>query len=236
MSEGGIFDTPFILSGYDNDKITDILINGEFRDLYNAVNEKTGVVCLLLNSGGSMNFTSNRPVYSMADLRGLKIRIQQSESKMLFWSSLGTNPTPLAFSELYMALQNGTVEAQDGLWGVAVTSGAGEVQKYMIPTAHMVQIQDLTMNKDKFYSLPREYQDFLRQICKEVSRWGNTAVFQDDEENYNQLRTKYGLEVCAVSDEFRNAMKEAASASITQTRALVNNDALYASLEKLLNQ
>lgn len=108
VPETVIFDIPFLFSGYDIEKIESVLTDSKFRDLYNQANEDGGLVCLMLRAGtDSMNLTSNKPVTSMEDLKGLKIRTAQVESRMAVWNALGANPTPMAFNELYMALQNG---------------------------------------------------------------------------------------------------------------------------------
>lgn len=236
VPETVIFDTPFLFTGYDFDKTENIILDSEFRDLYNEANEKAGLVCLMLRACETMNLTSNRAVNSLEDLKGLKIRTAQAESRMAIWTALGANPTPLAFSELYMALQNGTVDAQDNLLGTAVVSGLAEQQKYLIPTRHMVAGFDMTMNKDKFYSMPEEYQAFLREICKELSLMDATIGHTKEEGYYQQLQDDFGLEVCEISDDFAAQLKEAAAPAIEQVKGLVGNDELYSTLEKLLNQ
>lgn len=233
--ETQIFDTPFLFSGYDMDKIQQILTNGEFRTLYDAANEKANLKCLLVVAANSMNLTSNRPVTSLADLKGLKIRTAQSESRMAIWSALGANPTPLAFSELYMALQNGTVDAQDNSFENAVTSGAAEVQKYLIPTQSMMPSMDLTMNLDKFNSMPREYQDLMLKISDELLAYDFAVLRTNDQKFHDQLVNDYGLEECTLSDEVRSQMREAAAPAVNSVKAAIGNDAIYEALQKELD-
>ena len=235
VPEAAMFDTPFLLAGYETEKIEEVIIDSEFRDMYNECNEKAGLKLLMLKVADSMNLTSNTAVYSLDDLKGLKIRTAQSESRMAFWSALGANPTPLPFSELYMALQNGTVTAQDNAWFNAVTSGAGEQQKYMIPTQHMRPSMDTTMNKEKFDSLPAEYQSLMLEIAEAISRLDYAISIEKEQGYYEQLQTEYNLEVCEVSDAFREEMKTAAVGSIQAVHDSVNNEALYAALEKCMN-
>ncbi len=235
VPETQLFDTPFLFSGYDFDKIEAALTNSEFRDLYNAANEKAGLKCLLVCVGGSMNLTSNKPVTSLEDFKGLKIRTAQAESRMAIWSALGANPTPLAFSELYMALQNGTVEAQDNNFENAVTSGAAEVQKYLIPTQSMMPSMDMTMNLDKFNSMPQEYQDLIEKISTELSAYDFDTLHSSDQGFHDQLVGEYGLEECELSDEVRAQMREAAKPAVDSVKAAVGNDAIYDALQKALD-
>lgn len=235
VPETQIFDTPFLFSGYDMDKIQQILTAGEFRDLYDAANEKAGLKCLLVCAATSMNLTSNRPVTTLEDFKGLKIRTAQSESRMAIWSALGANPTPLAFSELYMALQNGTVDAQDNSFENAVTSGAAEVQKYLIPTQSMMPSMDLTMNLNKFNSMPQEYQDLILKISDELLAYDIATLRTTDQGFHDQLINEYGLEECELTDDVRTQMREAAAPAVNAVKAAVNNDALYTALQSELD-
>lgn len=234
VSEAAIFDTPFLLTDYDNDALTSVCIDSEFRDLYDAANEEAGIKLLQLRANVSMNLTSNKAVYSMDDLAGLKIRTAQSESRMAIWEDLGANPTPLAFSELYLALQNGTVDAQDNVWENAVTSGAAEQQKYMIPTAHMQPSTEWLMNLEVFESLPEEYQALIEEIADDINLYDIATSTAADEDYYNQLIDEYGLEVCEVSDEFAADMVEAAQDAIQDVHDTVGNEELYEVLEECL--
>ena len=172
----------------------------------------------------------------MEDFRGLKIRTAQSESRMAIWSALGANPTPLAFSELYMALQNGTVDAQDNSFENAVTSGAGEVQKYIIPTQSMMPGMDLTMNLAKFESMPQEYQDMIDKISTELLAYDFAVNYESDQKFHEQLINEYGLEECTLTDEVRAQMREAAAPAVESVKNSVGNDAIYETLQKSLEE
>lgn len=236
VPETQLFDTPFLFAGYDPKKIEQVLTDSAFRDRYDEANERAGLKCLMVRAANSMNLTSNRPVTSMEDFKGLKIRTAQSESRMAIWSALGANPTPLAFSELYMALQNGTVDAQDNSFENAVTSGAGEVQKYIIPTQSMMPGMDLTMNLAKFESMPQEYQDMIDQISTELLAYDFAVNYESDQKFHDQLINEYGLEECTLTDEVRAQMREAAAPAVESVRKSVGNDAIYETLKKSLEE
>lgn len=233
VPETMIFDTPFLFTGYSNETVESILTNSAFRDMYNEANEEGGLVCLMLRASDTMNLTANRAVTSLEDLHGLKIRTAQSESRMAVWDALGANPTPLAFNELYMALQNGTVEAQDNTLQNAVNSGLYEVQDYLIPTRHMMPSYDLTMNRDKFYSLPEEYQQFLREICEDMSAYDYAVSRALEDSYYDTLSER--LEICEISDELLDEMREAATPAVEIVKNLTQNDAMYDTLNQILH-
>lgn len=236
VPETQIFDTPFLFSGIDIEKIEDVIVDSEFRDLYNQANENAGLKCLMLVASETMDLTSNRAVYNLDDLKGLKIRTAQSESRMKIWSALGANPTPLAYSELYMALQNGTVEASDNIYANDVSGGFGEQQKYIIPTDHFLVSFDATMNLDKYNSLPVEYQNMLSKICTELTHYNYALSVADIEKNFQTLVNDYNMEICEISDDFRAQLIEGSKPAVDAAKQLVGNDALYDALDRCLNK
>ena len=236
VPETTLFDIPFLLSGYDKDKIYEVLTHSEFRDMYNEANEAGGFKLLMLRAGSDgMNFTANRPASSVADLAGLKIRTAQVEARMALWDALGANPTPMAFSELYMALQNGTVEGQENNLTNTLNSAVYDVNDYLFMTNHSSPSMDLTMNKDKFDSLPQEYQDLLTQICDELSRYDWDLSVAMNDYYFDVLTQEHGMTACEISDEFLNELKEKAAPVIEDAKAAVGNPALYDTLISLLD-
>lgn len=231
VPETSLFDIPFLLAGYDKDQIYEAITEGSFRDLYNQANEAGGFVLLMLRAGSDgMCFTSNKPASSVADLKGLKIRTAQVESRMALWSALGANPTPMAFSELYMALQNGTVEGQENNLSNTLNSAVYEVNDYLFRTNHSSPSMELTMNKDKFDSLPQEYQDLITQVCKDLSRYDWDVSAAMDDYYFECLTGEHGMTACEISDTFLNELKEKAAPVIETAKAAVGNDALYEAL------
>ena len=236
VPETTLFDVPFLLSGYDKDKIYDVITHSEFRDMYNAANEAGGFKLLMLRAGSDgMDFTANRPASSVADLAGLKIRTAQVEARMALWEALGANPTPMAFSELYMALQNGTVEGQENNLSNTLNTAIYDVNQYLFRTNHSSPSMELTMNKEKFDSLPQEYQDLLTQICDELSRYDWDLSVAMDDYYFDVLTQEHGMTACEISDEFLSELKEKAAPVIEDAKASVGDPALYDTLMSLLN-
>jgi TRAP-type C4-dicarboxylate transport system substrate-binding protein len=82
--------------------------------------------------------TSNRPISKPEDMKGLKIRVPDAPAYLAFPKALGANPTPIAFAEVYLALQNGTVEAQENPLPTIEAKKFYEVQKNISLTGHIV--------------------------------------------------------------------------------------------------
>ena len=118
--------------------------------------KKTGLRCLDINDNGYRNFTNNvRPVHTPADLKGLKIRTMENPAHMKMVNAMGAIATPIAWAEVYTALQLGTVDGQENPVSLIVAKRFYEVQKYCTLDGHIFSI-DFTWINDKFYqSVPR---------------------------------------------------------------------------------
>ena len=109
-----------------------------FKELAKGYDDKTGNHITALNYYGARHVTSNRPIRKPEDMKGLKIRVPDAPAYVAFPKALGANPTPIAFAEVYLALQQGTVEAQENPLPTIEAKKFYEVQKYISLTGHIV--------------------------------------------------------------------------------------------------
>ncbi len=99
---------------------------------------KTGIQITAMTYYGARHTTSNRPFTDCAGMKGLKMRVPDVPAYLALPKSCGANPTPIAFAEVYLALQNGTVDAQENPLTTIEAKKFYEVQKYIILTGHIV--------------------------------------------------------------------------------------------------
>ncbi|MBC7469453.1 MAG: sialic acid TRAP transporter substrate-binding protein SiaP [Ramlibacter sp.] len=109
-----------------------------FRELAKGYDDKTQNHITALTYYGARHVTSNRPIVKPEDMKGLKIRVPDAPAYLAFPKSMGANPTPIAFAEVYLALQNGTVEAQENPLPTIEAKKFYEVQKNISLTGHIV--------------------------------------------------------------------------------------------------
>jgi TRAP-type transport system periplasmic protein len=129
-----------------------------------------GVKGLAFLENGWREVTNNRrPVRSHEDIKGLKIRTTPNPFHIRAFELLGANPVPLAYAELYSALETGAVDAQEHPLPVLWAGKFYEVQKYLTLTHHAYSPLLLVMNKPKFEGLPAEYQKVLVETAREVA-------------------------------------------------------------------
>ena len=129
-----------------------------------------GIKGLAFLENGWREVTNNRhPVNSAEDIKGLKIRTTPNPYHIQAFELLGANPVPLAYAELYSALETGAVDAQEHPLPILWAGKFYEVQDYLTLTNHAYSPLILAMNKPKFESLPPEYQTILVEAAREAA-------------------------------------------------------------------
>jgi tripartite ATP-independent transporter DctP family solute receptor len=130
-----ISDYPFMLKNYDHWKAyrdSDL-----FKDLSEGYKEATGHTVMAITWYGYRHVTSNFPITKPEDMKGLKIRVPDSPVMVMFPNAVGANPTPIAFSEVYLALQQGVVDAQENPLPTIKFKKFYEVQSNINLTGHI---------------------------------------------------------------------------------------------------
>jgi len=143
------------------------VLNGPVGDdIKNRLKNKRGIRTLGIGYLGQRNLTANKPIRKPEDLKGLKIRIPNIPLRKASFLALGAAPTPMAFSEVYLALQQGVVDGQENPLAQIVAAKFYEVQKYLILTGHALNPEILLINEKKFKSLSDSSQSALLKGAK----------------------------------------------------------------------
>lgn len=211
MDIGGLF--------ADADAANTVLNN--MKDQLNSFYEGAGLRLEQIYVTNFRILTSNKPVTSAADLQGLNIRTQENEYHMAFWKQLGTNPTPLAFGELYIALQQGMMDAQENPWGSIVGPKLYEVQKYIVKTNHIPFVQTIVISKAKYDSLSDAQKLAIDQFTQYVNRFQLAGTAADDA-RLEQVCKDYGCEVSDVSSEITDLYPEATQVVVDMMKQKVD--------------
>lgn len=182
-SELGVFDLPFLFEDYDDARTT---IEGEAGDY---LAEQMAASNLRVASWMTMGFretTSTKPINSVADFTGLKIRVQSNEVHQAIFDTLGANPTIINFSELYTAMEQKTVDAQENPY-VNIASGAYyEVQDYLIETNHVFQLAALLISDSTYSKLTDEQKTWVDEAAAYAADVEWDATETDNEEAKQQ--------------------------------------------------
>jgi tripartite ATP-independent transporter DctP family solute receptor len=168
-----VTDIPYLFS---SETVADRVLDGPFgQKLSDDFNTATGMHNLCFGEVGFRHFTSGKnPIHSPKDMAGLKIRVQETPLYITEMKALGAQPTPIAFPELYTALQTGVVDGQENPIPTIIFAKIYEVQKHVTLDGHNYGI-DWFLLSDKFYkSLPADLQkittDAAKYACGEERR------------------------------------------------------------------
>ena len=157
--EMALWDTPFLIS---NAKEADILLDGPIGDKIRAKLQEKGLVGLVYWENGFRNLTnSKRAINTMEDLQGVKLRVMQNNVFLSSFQTLGANAIPMAFSELFSALETKTVDGQENPFNTILSSKFYEVQKYMTVTNHVYSPWIVTVSKKWWDQLSKDEQKIL---------------------------------------------------------------------------
>ena len=159
-----------------------------------------GLIGLAFGDYGMRNLTSKKEIKNMTDLKGLKIRTMKVPDHLALWKNMGANPTPIAFSELYTALQQGVVDGQENPYETIYLSKFYEVQKYITVVGHIYDLQPIIMSKKFYDGLPPNYQQIVRNAAQIANKylWYITGK---QNETFKQQCEKAGMTINYFSRE-----------------------------------
>ncbi|WP_105401835.1 sialic acid TRAP transporter substrate-binding protein SiaP [Neorhizobium sp. T7_12] len=140
-----------------------------FKKLAKGYEDKTGNHIVALSYYGTRHTTSNRPISKCADMAGLKMRVPDVPAYLAMPRACGANTTPIAFAEVYLALQNGTVEAQENPLTTIEAKKFYEVQKNIVLTGHIVDHLNTVVSKTRWASLSDEDKKIFTDVMLEAA-------------------------------------------------------------------
>lgn len=181
--------------------------------------EDHGIVALGVYDGGVRHFmTVGKPVESLADMKGLKTRVAPNRMFLDAWSAVGVSPTPMAYGEIYSALETGTLDAVEINLTSIESEKYYEIGKGVTLTNHYFWPGFLLVNKNKFDSLTPEQQDAMRQAADEIVEPQVMAVKAVDAQIMTHLG-ELGIPVVTPSDEFKADLAAAFAPVVEQYEA-----------------
>ena len=177
-----------------------------FKELSGGYSEKTGHQMLALTYYGVRHTTTNKPFKTCAEMKGLKIRVPDAPAYLATPRSCGANTTPIAFAEVYLALQNGTVDAQENPLTTIEAKKFYEVQKNIVLTGHIVDHLVTIVSKQTWSKLSDEDKKIFGTVAQEAAQRATAEILAKEKELIDTFKQK-GLNIIEVNkDEFRDAV------------------------------
>lgn len=174
-----IFDLPFMFKNID---AVDAFQNSDTGQAMKESMVRRGLLGLAFWHNGVTQISANKPLMSPADAKGLKFRVQPSDVLKANMEALGASPQPMAFSEVYGALQTGVVDGQENTWSNIYGQKFFEVQDGITETNHGVIDYLVVTNVDWWEGLDADVRDQLSTIIAEVTEARNSESFKVNEE------------------------------------------------------
>ena len=191
---------------------------------------KGGLHLFAFADAGFRVMSTSTPVRTLADFGGQKIRVMDNKNHIAYWKDLGANPTPMDFSEVYIGLQQKTIDAQENPYDLIVSQKFYEVQKAVVETNHLLHNLVMVMNEEKFEALPAELLEAVQQALIEAHQ-ATRAEADKRIEGYKKTITDAGVEIVPIEDELRGQMLEKVSGVYDSIREQVGEE-LVAAFEK----
>jgi tripartite ATP-independent transporter DctP family solute receptor len=180
-----------------------------FAELAEGYRKKTGVQIVSMTYYGTRHSTSNKPFSNCDGMKGLKIRVPDAPAYTAMPRACGANPTPIAFSEVYLALQNGTADAQENPLTTIESMKFFEVQKNVILTGHIVDSLSTEVGPHVWNKLSPADRGVFSAVMQEAAQKASDDISRRETELIEEFRKK-GLKIIDVNrDEFRDRVVKA---------------------------
>ncbi|WNC13789.1 TRAP transporter substrate-binding protein [Brevibacillus brevis] len=205
IKEYAIFDFPFV---FNEEKEAHAVLDGPLGQKLLEKLPAHNLIGLGYWENGFRNLTNSKhPVATAEDFKGLKIRTMQNQVHLEAFSALGANPSPMAFSEVFSALESRTVDGQENPLATIKSNKYNEVQKYLSVTKHVYTPFVFLVGKKFWDKLSPEEQQILRDAAAEAGKYQRELNQTENQKALDELKAA-GMEVNEVSAEEKARMQE----------------------------
>lgn len=224
VPEFSVYDIPFL---FPNEEVADkVLLESEIAQQLLDKLPAQGMIGLTYWENGFRNLTNNkRAVATAADFKDLKIRTMENQLHLAAFKALGANPTPMAFSELFTAMQQGTVDGQENPTATIYLQKFQEVQKHMSTTQHIYSPFVLLLSKKFWDESTPEQQEIMKRAALEAGEEERRLNREANSKYLDELRNA-GMTVTEVTEENRAEMKAITDTVLDQFADKIGRDTI----------
>jgi tripartite ATP-independent transporter DctP family solute receptor len=216
VPEYSVFDFPFL---FKDEKVADEVLDGDTgKALLDKLPAK-GLVGLAYWENGFRDLTNSKhPIRNLQDVNGIKLRVMQNPVHIDFWRALGANPTPMSFDQVFNALQQNVIDAQENPIQTIYTQKMYEVQKYLTLSHHVYTPFVFLVSKIWWDGLTTDQQQAVKKAAVEAGQYQRKLNRDEAKTDLEALKQK-GMQVDTISDDVRKEMKEKVQPVIQQYAA-----------------
>lgn len=165
------------------------------------IRDKAKIEVVAFTRRGDRHLTAKKAITSPQDIQGLKLRVPEIPSWVRVWSEIGASPTPVAYPELFNALQMGVVEGQENPCFNINQAKLYEVQSHLMLTAHVPAVWHWSISSDFLESLTPELREAVVSSAVDAAAHGDEVTKQQIEQTCNALAEERGMEIVEVDRE-----------------------------------
>lgn len=174
----------------DNDHMQAFLESETYEDLVEQLRQEQGIRILAAAPTQPRILFAKTAVESPDDLEGLKMRVPEIRAYLLLWETLGTEPSRLAWGEVYLGLQTGTIEAAEGPVSASYAAKTHEPAPHVMRTDHLVSTYHITINDETLQNLSDEHQEILVSTAEEVTQWAREQAEAETDEIIGKMEAE----------------------------------------------
>jgi tripartite ATP-independent transporter DctP family solute receptor len=198
-------------------------LDGDILPVMQTAFEKYGLKLFSFSDAGFRELTTNKPIRSIGDFAGQKIRVMENKNHIEYWRSLGANPTPMDFAEVYISLQQKTIDGQENPYDLINSSKFYEVQNAVVETNHILHILTPAMNLSRYNNLPSDIQKIVADSMNEATKYGRQVADQRIE-GYKKTITDSKTEIISISEDMRLEILRRSQGVVRMVREQVGSD------------
>lgn len=206
MPELCVFDTPCVFD--DIEEARAAIDDPEFFSVIQGIYEDAGYQILGMADQCFRVMTSSEPFTGMESFKGQKIRTMENTYHIQFWNAVGASPTPMTFSEVYIGLQQGTIDAQEDAYELIVSAKLYEQQEVLVQTNAVPDYITLIVSDDFFRDLDKEQQQIVREAAAIAQEKARESADERREQREEELAAE-GMEIVEIDQQTWEEMQEA---------------------------
>lgn len=216
----GVISLPFL---FDSVEDADAKLAGPGGEAIKKLAEEKGIKVLGFGENGMRQMTTNRPIHTVADMSGLKIRIPAMKMYNMLFANMAAQPLTMNYTEVFTALQQGTIDGQENPLDTINSAKFQEVQKYLTAWDYSYDIIILGMNKKLFDSLTPELQKLMLEAGAEACEY-QKQVNREKNAKYLEEFAAKGMTINYLTPENREAFKKATESVYTAYEPIMGKE------------
>lgn len=217
-------DAPFVFR--DHDQMNKVIAQDILKPIADEIAQKADVLLLGYGGGGVRNIFANKPIRNMAELKGLKIRVQGAPIWTRTFSAAGMSPTVIAYSEIYNGIQTGVIQAGDNEAAGVEQMKFYEVAPNLMLTKHAISIRPICFSGKVLRKLPADLQAAIRKAAAEAGDWERQLESSGDTATLQKLEKEGKLKLITFDE--RDKLRDAMEPVLASYAKEIGADAIYA--------